>query len=142
MIRRKFLLVPALHFSGGNCIYAMKLYQKVFSGEILSISYNHEAPDSKLAETDETYNHIMHGEMIICGTRVNMCDVEEEILPNNMFILNLFLNTTEEVTSAFNVLKQEGKIIHELEPRFWSPMYCKLIDRYGVQWQIMVNQGI
>jgi len=134
------MLVPAIHFPDGNCENAMKLYQKAFNGQILSISYNHEAPDSKLVETDKTYNYVMHGEMIICGTRINMCDVEEKILPNNMFIFNVFFNTVEEVTSAFNELKQGGKIIDDLEPTFWSPMYCSFLDRYGIQWQIMVNQ--
>jgi len=133
------MLVPALHFSDGNCEKAMKLYQKTFDGRIISISYNHETPNSKLVETDETYNHVMHGEMIISGTRINMCDVKENILPNNMFILNVFLNTVEEVTSAFNELKQGGKIINELNSTFWSQMYCELIDRYGVRWQIMIN---
>jgi len=133
-------LVPAIHFQGGNCEDAMKLYQEAFSGEILGVSYNHEAPDSTLAETDEAYNHVMHGEMIICGTRVNMCDCEEKNLPNNMFLFNVFFDTVEEVTIAFNTLKQGGEIIDDLGPVFWSPMYCHVIDRYDVHWQIMANQ--
>lgn len=135
------MLVPAIHFPGGVCAEAIAHYQKVFGAEIINIAYVRDAPaDSGMIVTQETSHHVMHAEMIISGTRVNMCDVTEEVDRNNMFLFNLFFETVEEVTAAFHQLKDGGKILTDLGAQFWTPMYGDVVDRFGVHWQLMANQ--
>lgn len=64
--------------------------------------------------TKETNNHVMHAEMIIRGTCVNMCDVTETVYPNNMFLFNVFFDSIDEVASAFHQFKEGGKVLTEL----------------------------
>lgn len=136
------MLVPAIHFPGGVCTDAIRHYQTVFGAEVIHISYDKDAPsDSGMMVTEETKNHVMHAEMIICGTRVNMCDVKEKVEPGNSFLFNVFFDTVDEVGAAFNKIISGGKILTELGPQFWTPMYGEVIDRFGVHWQLMAKQN-
>jgi PhnB protein len=129
------MLVPAIHFSKGTCEEAMRFYEKIFGAKILNIYYDNDAPpDSGYAAT----GNVMHGEMEIYGTSVNMCDGDNAI-PGNMHVFNLFFDTIDETVKIFNLLKEGGKVETEPAPVFWSPMYGSITDRYGIKWQIMAN---
>ena len=36
--------------------------------------------------------------------------------------------------------KKGGKVMVELGPQFFSPMYGSIEDRFGVRWQLIVNE--
>ena len=134
------MIVTALHFPG-NCAEAHGLYKQAFGMTINSVSYNHEAPadshDTPL--TEENKNRIMHSECSIYGVRINMNDGLDTAIPGNMFHLNIFLSSEEDVLRAFNVLKQNGIVLSEPQPVFWSSLYCCVKDRFGFTWQIMTE---
>jgi PhnB protein len=117
-------------------VEAMKFYEKVFGADILNIAYDRDAPPgSGYADT----GHVMHGEMIIYGVKINMCDCDD-VVPGNMHLFNLFFDTVDETINVFNQLKEGGIVDEELAPVFWSPMYGQLTDRFGIKWQIMATQ--
>ena len=136
------MISPAIHFPG-NCAEAIAFYQKAFNAEVSFIDYYHNAlSGSGIHVTEKTKNFVMHSELKICGTSVNMSDAIEEIEPGNMFKLNVFLNSADDVCSAFNLLKEGGKIAVELGPQFFSPMYAGIIDRFGIHWQLITAGGV
>ena len=133
------MLVPALHFPG-TCANAIAFYQKVFSAEVVSIAYNKEAPaDSPMRSAVADPNHIMHAELVIAGTRMNMCDVSDIVDFGNMYLFNIFFDTVDEVIDAYNHLSVKGRVITALGPQFWTAMYGDVEDQFGVHWQLMAK---
>lgn len=132
------MIAPAIHFPG-NCSEAIALYQKAFNITIDSIEYFRDAPvDSSMSISEDEQNKVMHAELTICGSRVNMSDSKpDEIIAGNIIVLNVFFDSGDDVCKAFNILKENGKIYVELGPQFFSSMYGSLEDRFGIRWQLI-----
>ena len=60
-----------------------------------------------------------------------------EIIAGNIIILNVLMDSRDDVCKAFNTLMENGKILVELGPQFFSPMYGSVEDRFGVCWQLI-----
>ena len=134
------MLVTALHFPG-NCAEAHELYKQAFGMTINSVTYNDYAPSDYHDEplTEETKKLVLHSECSIYGVRIHMNDYGDTAIPGNVFGLNIFLSSEEEVLRVFNVLKQDGIVESEPQPVFWSSLHCCVKDRFGVVWQIMTE---
>ena len=133
------MLVPAIHFPG-TCASAIALYKKALGAEVISIAYNKDAPaDSPMRATASDPNHIMHAELVIADTRMNMCDVSDAVAPGNMHLFNIFFDTVDEVIDAYKHLSVDGRVITDLSPQFWTAMYGDIEDRFGIHWQLMVK---
>jgi len=132
------MIAPAIHFPG-NCAEAIALYQKAFNVTINSIDYYRDAsPDSGMTISKDEHNKVMHADLTICGSRVNMSDGNpNEIIPGNIIVLNVFFDSGDDVRKAFNILKENGKIYVELGPQFFSAMYGSVEDRFGIRWQLI-----
>ena len=132
------MIVPGISFPG-TCAEAHELYKQAFGMEVNSIAYYDHAPSEYYEEplTEETKKLILHSECSIYGIRINMGDNMEGIAALGNF--NVFLSSEDEVRKVFNILK-EGAIV-ESEPQqvFWSSLHCSLIDRFGINWQIMTE---
>lgn len=132
------MISPAIHFSGGVCKEAIDFYERVFKGTNKFIDYDKDAPSgSGITYTEETKYHVMHAGLTICGTQVNFSDTNEDVVMGNMMCLNVFFKNKEEVCEAYEGLKENGDIVVDLGPQFFSPMYCSIIDKYGVKWQLI-----
>ena len=81
----------------------------------------------------------MHAELVIAGSRINMCDTSESIMPGNMYRFNVFLPFAGDVVKTFERLSDGGRVITALAPQFWTPMYGDVEDKFGVMWQIMAE---
>jgi len=132
------MISPAIHLPG-NCAEAISLYQKAFNMTVNSIEYYRDAPpDSGITISDDVQNKVMHSELTICGSRVNMSDSNpDELTIGNMIILNVFLDSGDDVCKAFDILKDGGKVFVELGPQFFSSMYGSVEDRFGIRWQLI-----
>ena len=133
------MITPAIHFPG-KCAEAIELYKKAFDVTVNSISYYRDAPpNSGMPDTADIQNLVMHSDLTICGTRVNMADYTKEVTVGDMIMLNVFLDSAEDVRKAYHVLLDGGTVETELGPQFWSELYGSVIDRFGVRWQLMVE---
>lgn len=131
------MISPAIHFSG-NCKEAIEFYEEVFQATDKHIEFYHNAPsNSGMNITEATKDYVMHAGMTICGTHVNFSDTTDPVLAGNMICLNVFFQTSDQVVHAYERLKEGGKIIVELGPQFFSSMYASVVDRYGVNWQLI-----
>ena len=66
-------------------------------------------------------------------------DVEEENFRRNKnqdTVVSLEIDTNEEVDRVFSELSQGGKILHHPSDEPWG-YYAVLIDRFGVEWELM-----
>lgn len=45
------------------------------------------------------------------------------------------------MTRIFNLLKEDGQVIMELQATFGSDLYGSLTDKFGVNWQFTRDNG-
>ncbi len=108
---------------------AAELYQKAFDAELVA-SYTN---------SDGTY---MHAELNVYGQILAISEAlkdEERITGTTMqFCLHFGDGKEELVQKAYNVLKDNAKIIYPLSSCTYSTWMVDLIDKYGVRWCLFV----
>jgi len=133
------MLIPTIHFNG-NCDEAIAFYKDVFGAELEVINYAKDAPpDSGMDELPP--NFVMYSEVMICGVKMSLTDGAETPLPFGHFSYMLNYDTEDEVVAIFNKLSVGGKVEEPLSTTFWSGLYGSVVDRFGVNWQVMVTQS-
>jgi PhnB protein len=133
------MLAPFFHVHGGKCAEAIEMYQKAFNAEVHHISRYRDEPG--YAE-DGTGNGdlIMHAAVTLLGCRVDMCDHDEgPPATGNNLSLSAYFYADGDVCRAFDALKEGAAVEQEPQPEFWSTMYARLVDRYGIMWHLMVK---
>ena len=131
------MVVPSIHFNG-NCDEAINFYKEALSAEVRAINYAKDAPpDSGMDEL--LPNFVMHSEVFICGTNFSLTDGAETPIPFGNFSFIIVYDTAEEVTATFEKLAVSGEVEKPLDTTFWSPLYGSVVDRFGVNWQVMVK---
>lgn len=132
-----------LNFNG-NCREAIEYYAEVFGTDVPKIMTFGDTPaDPNFTLPEEAKNMVMHSRLTIMGSNVMFSDV----FPNMPFTVgnNISLAVVTEdrgaIESAFNRLKEGGKVSMELQETFWSPLYGMLEDKFGIQWQFNLGMG-
>lgn len=122
----------------GNCREAAEFYAEVFKTEkpeIMTFGESPQSPDYVLPE--EAKDLVLHTRLNINGSNVMFSDT----FPGSPFVagnnISLALVSKEEdmVKSAFNALKEGGKVSMDLQETFWSKCYGSLRDKFGIEWQ-------
>lgn len=130
------MIAPAIHFNG-NCAEAIELYKRAFEITDIHIDYVDDAPEgSGLDKRTDMRGMIMHSNLTISGSLVNMCDAEAPVTMGDNIILNVFIDA-DAVKRAFDALKEGGRVVVPMGPQFFSPMYASVEDRFGVRWQLI-----
>ena len=131
------MLIPTIHFNG-NCDEAISFYKEVFGAEVKEINYAKDAPtDSGMDDCPPHF--VMHSEVYICGTNFSLTDGAESPPTIGNFSYLIVYDTAEEVTATFNKLAVGGEVEEPLSTTFWSTLYGSVVDRFGVNWQVMVT---
>ena len=131
------MITPCIHFQG-NCDEAINFYKEALGAQVKGIHYAKDAPpDSGMDELPP--NFVMHSEIIICGMNFSLTDGSEVPITNENISFLITYETAEEVKSAFEKLAPGGKVVEPLATVFYSPLYGYVIDRFGVNWQVMVR---
>ena len=132
-----------LYFSG-NAREAVEFYSKVFETPMNEISTYADMPtDSDMPIPDNAGDLVMNTYLMIHGTSVMFSDVYQEMGMNSLSVGNnvaLVISDPSEdvIRNLFDQLKEGGTVMSELEKTFWSPLYGRLCDKFGVCWEIMV----
>ena len=132
-----------LYFSG-NAREAVEFYSKVFETPMNEISTYADMPtDSDMPIPDNAGDLVMNTYLMIHGTSVMFSDVYQEMGMNSLSVGNnvaLVISDPSEavIRKLFDQLKEGGTVMSELEKTFWSPLYGRLCDKFGVCWEIMV----
>ncbi len=126
----------------GNCSDAVKYYSKVFRLEAPYILTYGEMPGGNTnSMTEEEKKLVLHTHLNIKGTSVMFSDVPDSIpitFGDNITIVYKCKDSSE-IKRIFSELKEEGKVIEELQKTFWSDLYGMVTDKYGIGWQFSLE---
>jgi len=131
------MITPCIHFQG-NCDEAINFYKEALAAEVKEVFYAKDAPPNSGME-DLPPNFVMHSEIIICGMNFSLTDGSEKPITGEQISFLITYDTAEEVKSAFEKLSAGGRVVEPLAAVFWSELYGYVIDRFGVNWQVMVR---
>lgn len=131
-----------LNFNG-NCKEAMKYYAEAFQTEAPQIMTFGEAPpnpDYPLPE--EAKELVMHGRITVDGTEMMFSDTfpGAPYEQGNAISLAVVSQNEQFIRTAFDKLQDGGKVNMELQETFWSKCYGQVIDRFGVEWQLSLEE--
>lgn len=135
-------ITPYLNFNG-NCAEAIKLYEKAFGFKAQVMRYK-DAPASEGYQlTEGTENFVMHA----CLTNREDYTIFLADMPPNMpssfgdgMSVLMELDSIDSIKSAFDVLKEGGKVTMELQETFWSKYFGSLEDKFGVNWMLTIAE--
>lgn len=131
------MITPCIHFQG-NCDEAIVFYQHALGAQVKGINYAKDAPAGSGMDVLPP-NFVMHSDIDICGTLFSLTDGAEKPITGESFSFLISYDTAEKVKVAYQKLLEGGKIVEDLAPVFWSELYAYVIDRFGVNWQVMVK---
>jgi PhnB protein len=128
----------------GNCREVVEYYAEVFGTEQPQISTfgdSPQNPDYPLPE--EAKNLVMHTRLTISGSTIMFSDnfPGMPFVEGNNISLAIVSKNLDEIKSAFNKLKEGGKVGMELQETFWSKCYGNVTDKFGIQWQLNYDDG-
>lgn len=128
----------------GNCREVVEFYAEVFGTEQPQISTfgdSPQNPDYPLPE--EAKNLVMHARLTISGSTIMFSDTFPGMpfIEGNNISLAIVSKNLDEIKSAFNKLKDGGKVGMELQETFWSKCYGNVTDKFGIQWQLNYDDG-
>lgn len=139
-------LFPYLNFDGDGQ-EAVHFYTEVLGGELVGVMTYGEAEDAEDLP-ENTRDMVMNAQINLKnGDTLMISDVPPGMgMPNfqkgNNVSVTVLFDEIEEARSVFNKLSEGGKVGMELQETFWSPLYGSVTDRFGIEWQISVDDGM
>lgn len=130
-------LIPYLNFNG-NCEEAVLFYQKALGGEAQILHFKDAPPNPNFPVQEHLKDLVLHAELRKEGHVIRFSDTFPGIPfdQGNAISFSLEFATKEEAKSVYETLSEGGKIEMELQETFFSPLYGKFIDKFGVNWQV------
>lgn len=126
----------------GNCREAVEYYAKVFKTEEPNImSFGDAPPDPNYPIPEEAKHLVMHANLEIAGSKVMFSDTwpgTPFTVGNNITVAVVTKDETL-IRSAFEGLKEGGKVNMELQETFWSKCYGQVVDKFGIEWQLSLE---
>ena len=132
---------PYLIFNG-NCIEAIKLYEKAFNTKANYCQYKDTPPSEEYPIQPGTEELVMHGTLPIGSETIYLCDTTPDnpsTFGNGAFAC-VELDNAADVKLAYEVLKEGGQVFCEAQETFWSKCYAELEDKFGLKWSIMIEE--
>lgn len=113
---------------------AILFYQKAFDAPVVA-SYKNDDGTFLHAELD------IQGQILGLSERNSDYSIKGETNTGNImhFCLEYEKNSEDMLKKAYEILKEDAKIITPLGPCEYSPLMVDLIDKYGVRWGFFVS---
>lgn len=127
----------------GNCRQAVDFYAHAFDSKVQGLmTFSEMPPDPTYVVSEEDRDKVMYCSMMIGGTNVMFSDVPSGMpfTRGNNISPVVSLKKDADVSRAFDRLKAGGTVDMELQTTFWSPLYGMVTDRFGVSWQLMIDE--
>lgn len=130
-------LIPYLTFNG-NCEAAVNFYQKALGGESKIMRFSDAPPNPAFSVPDNAKNLVLHAELRKDGHVIRFSDTfpNAPYKPGNNISFSLEFDTNDETTTTFESLSEGGQVEMEPQQTFFSPLYCKFTDKFGIMWQL------
>ena len=127
----------------GNCKEAVEYYAEIFKQDIPKMMTFGDAPAMEGYEVkEEEKDRVCYTELKIGSNTVMFsdCDSTMEFVAGNNITLSIGANE-EEIRNLYNKLKEGGQVIMELQETFWSKLYGMVTDKFGITWQLCLENG-
>jgi PhnB protein len=122
----------------GDAREALALYQSVFGGSVVVVSYRDAGTAPDPAEADQ----VMWGQVTAGnGFRVMAYDVPGRLpydAGRNAVYVSVRGDSADEITGYWTGLSEGATVVQPLAPAAWAPLYGMLRDRFGVTWVLDV----
>lgn len=134
------LVKPSILFNG-QAEQAIFFYQRIFNGEIHNLVRFGDTPQNpqfaNLEEKDK--NRLLNARLNFGNNQFNVSDCfpNQKLNIGNNIMLDVVFFDENEIGEIFNNLSEEGEIIMPLTKVFFSPNYGKIIDKFGIVWNVM-----
>ena len=133
---------PYLIFNG-NCLEAIKLYEKAFNTKANYFKYKDAPPSTEYPIQPGTEEYVMHAVLPIGSETLYLADTTPDhpaVFGNGSFAC-VELDNAEDVKSAFEILKEGGKVFCPAQETFWNKCYAEFEDKFGLKWTIMIEEA-
>ncbi len=133
-------IVPNLHFHG-ECEAAIELYEQAFGAQrTVFLRYQDADPRDFDLEGNQAYQeYVYHAEMRIGGQRIMLTDHTQALAEGRNLSLLISFDQKADVLAAYEHLKIGAQILAPLTETTYSGCFVSLIDRYGIRWELMVE---
>lgn len=131
---------PYLFFNG-QAEEALAFYERALGGQVESKMRYAECPDPVPPEQlpPGGPQKLLHARLHLGEMALMMSDgVPRDGGGFRGFSLTLQYSTEADARRVFDVLTEGGQMLLPLSRTFFSPCYGMLVDRFGVQWMVMV----
>ena len=99
-----------------------------------------EANDPAFMLTEEQKNWIYHCELTFGNQRIIMSDhVDIHFETCYTIFLTVMMDTKEQVTTAWETMKEGSTVIYPLQSTFYSSARVVFVDRFRIRWGIMTE---
>lgn len=136
-------LIPYI-ITNGNGQEVVKFYQKALDAELANFSTYGDLPDNpEFKVPEEMKNLVLHAQLRIENSELMISDN----LPGEPYEVGTHLNIAivlddkEKAKTIYDRLQEGGEAILPLEATEWSEAYGQVKDKYGVKWQISVENS-
>ena len=136
-------LTPYFMFNG-TCEEAVNFYAQVLGGEAIIMRYGDAPPNPAFAVPDHVKHLVLHAELRKNGHSIHFSDTfpGSPYTTGNYISFALNFDTKDETRAMFEALSADGSVEMELQETFFSPLYGKCTDKFGVMWQMVSNPAV
>jgi PhnB protein len=135
-------VIPNLHFKG-NCGQAIELYKKAYGAEVKTLlRYSEANPHDFILDDESQGNLVYHSEITIGTNRLMLNDyftTDDDYQVGNSLSLLIHFDTVDELKTAYETMSDGAIIISPMESQTYCACFVSLIDKYGVQWELMAG---
>ncbi|MGJ7913273.1 VOC family protein [Neobacillus sp. LXY-1] len=119
----------------GNAKEALDFYKSVFGGEISELQTYAQAG---YQHSPEAADRLIHGRFNSGDLFFMVSDSSpgSTIIAGNNISLVINLESDDEIQKIYDALKENGKVHMELQDTFWGACYAKVVDQYGIAWDL------
>ncbi len=128
-------LMPYLHFQG-NCAEALEFYRDIFDGTGLQLMRYADQPEAKPEWKGAM--EVMHGQVVLGDGVLMASDFPPGMEGDPQAGVSIMQSAPDIETGRgwFDSLAQEGAVVQDYGPTFFSPGFGMVKDRFGTHWMI------
>lgn len=126
--------IPYLTFYGRGQ-EASEFYEAVFGLENVGMQ---RYRDADFPSPPEAANYVLHCHLRKGDFQLMLADSVDKQPIESRYGLTLVVQCTseEEAVQLYNALREEGKVLMELQDTFWGAKYGKVKDKFGFNWDL------
>lgn len=127
-------VTPYLYFNG-TCEEALAFYSEALDGSVReSQTYGDAGVDAA-----QDSKRIIHAQLEVNGHLLMFSDIpndDDSLSQNHNIYIVIEFETEDKVNEVYNIFKEDGQVQMELGKTFWGQTYAKVIDKYGIGWDL------